>query len=78
MQEMWVRSLVWEDPLEKGIATHSSILAWEIPQTAEPSQTTVHRLAEESDTPVPGILQARTKLLLIYSLRTLVAFPPSE
>ena len=28
IQEMWVRSLSWEDPLEKGMATHSSILAW--------------------------------------------------
>ena len=31
MQETWVRSLHWEDPLEKEMATHSSILAWEIP-----------------------------------------------
>ena len=31
MQETWVRSLGWEDPLEKGLATHSSILAWRIP-----------------------------------------------
>ena len=33
MQETWVRSLSWEDPLEKGKATHSSILAWRIPWT---------------------------------------------
>ena len=33
MWETWVRSLGWEDPLEKGMATHSSILAWRIPQT---------------------------------------------
>ena len=33
MQETWVRSLGWEDPLEKGKATHSSILAWRIPGT---------------------------------------------
>ena len=32
-----VRSLGWEDPLEKGIVTHSSILAWRIPWTEEPS-----------------------------------------
>ena len=31
MQETWVRSLGWEDPLEKRMATHSSILAWRIP-----------------------------------------------
>ena len=36
MQEMWVRSLDWEDPLEEGIATHSSILALDIPWTEEP------------------------------------------
>ena len=35
-QETQVRSLGWEDPLEKEIATHSSILAWEIPWTEEP------------------------------------------
>ena len=35
MQETWVRSLGWEDPLEKGKATHSSILAWRIPWTEE-------------------------------------------
>ena len=34
MWETWVRALGWEDPLEKGKATHSSILAWSIPQTA--------------------------------------------
>ena len=33
MQETWVRSQGWEDPLEKGKATHSSILAWRIPGT---------------------------------------------
>ena len=36
MQETQVQSLGWEDPLEKGMATHSSILAWEIPWTEEP------------------------------------------
>ena len=35
MQEKWIRSLGWEDPLEKEMATHSSILAWEIPWTEE-------------------------------------------
>ena len=38
MQEIWVRSLGWEDPLEKRMATHSSILAWEIPWTEEPGK----------------------------------------
>ena len=36
MQETWVRSLDREDPLEKKMATHSSILAWRIPRTEEP------------------------------------------
>ena len=36
MQETLVRSLGWEDPLEEGVATHSSILAWRIPSTEEP------------------------------------------
>ena len=36
MPETWVRSLGWVDPLEEGIATHSSILAWRISQTEEP------------------------------------------
>ena len=36
MQETWVQSLDWEDPLEEEIATHASILAWKIPWTKEP------------------------------------------
>ena len=36
LQEMQVRSLGWEDPLEKEMATHSSTLAWKIPWTEEP------------------------------------------
>ena len=36
VQETWVRSLDWEDPLELEMATHSSILAWKIPWTEEP------------------------------------------
>ena len=35
-QETWARSLGWEDPLEEGMATHSSILAWRIPMDEEP------------------------------------------
>ena len=36
MQEIWVQSLGWEDPLQDGMATHSSVLAWRIPLTEEP------------------------------------------
>ena len=38
MQETRVQSLGWEEPLEKGMATHSSILAWGIPWTMEPGE----------------------------------------
>ena len=38
MQETWVWSLCWEDPLEKEMATHASTLAWKIPWTAEPGK----------------------------------------
>ena len=37
-QKTWGRSLSWEDPLEKQIATHSNILAWKIPWTEEPGR----------------------------------------
>ena len=38
MQEIWVQSLGWEDPLEEEMATHSSILAWRIPWIEEPDR----------------------------------------
>ena len=38
VQETWVRSLGWEDPVEKEMATYSSILAWEIPWMEEPAR----------------------------------------
>ena len=45
-----VRSLGQEDPLEKAMAPHSSILAWRIPCTEEPGQATVHGVAESDRT----------------------------
>ena len=45
-QETWVKSLGGEDPLEEEMATHSSILAWKIPQTEEPGRATVHTVAK--------------------------------
>ena len=49
MQETWVQSLGWEDPLEKEMATHSSTLTWKIPWTEEPGRLqSVGR--KESDT----------------------------
>ena len=42
MQETWIQSLYWEDPLEEGMATHSVILAWRIPIDKGAWQATVH------------------------------------
>ena len=49
MRETQVQSLGWEDLLEKEIATHSSILAWRIPQTEEPGELQSMR-SQKSDT----------------------------
>ena len=46
MWETWVRSLIWEDPLEKGKATHSSILAWRIPMDRGVWWATIHGVAK--------------------------------
>ena len=51
MQEMWVRSLRREDPLEEGMAAHSGILAWRIPMDRGPWWATVH-----------GVTKSRTRL----------------
>ena len=44
MRESWVRSLGWEDPLEEGMATHCSILAWRIPMDRGAWRATVYKL----------------------------------
>ena len=44
-RETWVRPLGWEDPLEEGMATHSSIIAWRIPSERGAWQATVHGVA---------------------------------
>ena len=56
MQETWIQSLGWEDILEKGMATHSSIVAWRIPWTEEPGglQSMGHK---ESDTNEPAFIK---------------------
>ena len=46
MQETWVQSLGWDEPLEEGMASHSSILAWRIPMDRGAWQATVHEVAE--------------------------------
>ena len=51
MWETWVQSLGWEDPLEEGMAAHSSILAWRTPMDREAWQPIVHGVAK-SQTPL--------------------------
>ena len=48
MQETWIQSLGWEDPLRREWVTHSSILAWRIPQTEEPDR--LQSMGSQSDT----------------------------
>ena len=50
MWETWVRSLGWEDPLEEGMTTHSSVLAWRIPMDSGTWWATVHGGHKKSDT----------------------------
>ena len=61
MQQTWVCSLGWEDPLEKGMATHSSVLAWRISVDRGAWQATVH-----------GIAKSQTRLSDVHFLS---AFP---
>ena len=51
-KEMWVQSLGWEDPLEEGMATHSSILAWRIPMDRGAWRATVY-----------GVTKSQTRLV---------------
>ena len=55
-QEIWVWSLGQEDPLEKEMATHSNILAWEIPWTEEPGE--LHSMGSQSQTSSTGRINA--------------------
>ena len=71
-QEMQVHSLGWEDPLEKEMATHSSILAWEISGTEKPVRLQPTGVARESDVtykPYRSLISRVTQLdLAIYHL----------
>ena len=50
LQKTWVRSLIWEDPLEEGMATHFSIIAWRIPMDIGALWATVHEVTESDTT----------------------------
>ena len=50
MGQTWVQSLGWEYPLEKGMASHSSVLAWRVPKDKGAWQATVHVFAESDTT----------------------------
>ena len=63
MQETWVQSLSQVDPLEKGLATHSSILAWKIPWTEEPWWATVHGVSELDTTEATEHAHIKSQLL---------------
>ena len=69
MQETWVQSLGWDDSLEKGKATHSSIFAWEIPWAEEPSklpsmgsQRIRHNLATKQQVEMKSVLPQKCTL----------------
>ena len=72
MQETWFQTLGREDPLEKGIAPHSSILAWRIPQTEEPGSSKdreeldmTERLTLSLSLYVPGVTPSHLDKLIL-------------
>ena len=67
---MWVQSLGWEDPLEKGMATHSNILAWRIPWTEEPGGLQSMGLQESDMTEVTKYTCTHTCLFSHQNLLT--------
>ena len=71
MLETWVQSLGWDDPLEKGMATHSSILSWRIPWTEEPGglQSMGHK---ESD--MTELLTLSHLHIVVYCHRFIILF----
>ena len=50
MRETWIPSLGWEDPLEEGMATHSTVLAWRVPMVRGAWPAAVQRVAKQADT----------------------------
>ena len=75
MQETWVLSLGWEDPLEKEMAPHSSILAWRIPWMEEPGGLQPRDLKDSDMTWVASLLHYKDFLgsLVAQSVKNLPA-----
>ena len=65
MQETWIRSLGWQDPLEKGMATHFSILVWRIPMNRGAWQAIVHGVAK-SPTRLSDWTELNSFIYLVY------------
>ena len=73
MSETWVQFLDWEDPLEEGMATHSSILAWRIPMDRGAWCATVHGVTK-SQTQLSNYEHKAAMNILIYFLCTYQEF----
>ena len=82
IQETWVQALDWEDPLKKGMATHSSILAWEIPWTEEPGglqSMGLQRVGQYLASRQQQIYYSILKMLLIkYSIKYFSLLHPTS
>ena len=76
MRDTWVQSLGWEDPLEEGMATHSSVLSWKIPMDRGAWWATIHGVAK-SQTPLSDLAQGRKKVISPDFLDILLSGPPA-
>ena len=74
VQQTWVQSLDWEDPLEKGMATHFSILVWRIPMDRGAWQATVHKELDTQELDTTEQLTHRYALIqsICFSLSDLL------
>ena len=68
MWETWVQSLGWKDPLEEGMVTHSSILAWRISMDTGTWRATVHGVANIC--PPPKKIQSQVQVLHAHNLKS--------
>ena len=72
MQETWVRSLGWEDPLEKGMATHSRILAWRSPGMVESLGS--QRVGHNQVTFTHSQINKQNQILMISECHSVMVF----